>query len=164
MRAEYTEVWIHDGVETIGPKKVVRLPFGRVSARAIIVRKADGAILGTLHRQDGRYALPGGAVENGESTLEAVLRELDEENISLIDPDDAADEAMAVDFFGGYKELSVWHLFLVDDAQIGDSEENVISRWVSQDEDVWYPGMRERLLIEISKYLPDSARRSLKVI
>ena len=163
MKCEYTEVWTVGGEEIAGQQKTVLLPFKRVSARAIIIRKRDGAILGTLHRHGGRYALPGGALEGGESTLEAVLRELDEENIRLLEPDKSLETAFAVDYFDGYGELSVWHLFPVVDVHIGESEENVESRWVSQDEDVWYLHMRERLLMEIGKRLPHLVKKTLQV-
>jgi len=52
---------------------------------------------------------------------------------------------------------------VVEDAEIGQSEENVESRWVFQNEDVWYPGMRERLLLEIGKHHTGLARRELLV-
>lgn len=81
MRSEYTEIWNVAGEEILGQNKVVDLPFKRISARAIIIRRSDGSIVGTLHRRGGKYALPGGAPEDGESILEAVVRELEEENI-----------------------------------------------------------------------------------
>jgi 8-oxo-dGTP pyrophosphatase MutT (NUDIX family) len=163
MRAEYQDVWFVAGKTIQGEDKDVRLPFKRISARAIIVRRRDGAVLGTLHRAGGRYALPGGALEDGESTLQAVRRELEEERIELVDPDDSVEEDIVVDYFGGYGELSVWHLFTVADANIGSSEENVESRWLGQDEDVWYPGMREKLILAIHQYRPELAEVSLKV-
>jgi len=164
MKCEYTEVWSVDGEEIAGQQKVISLPFRRVSARAIIIRKRDGAILGTLHRRGGKYALPGGSLEDGENPLEAVLRELDEEHIYLIEPNKSLGNAFAVDYFAGYGELSVWHFFLVTDAHIGVSEENIESRWISQDEDVWYPDMYERLLIEIHKHLPHLAKKDIQVV
>jgi 8-oxo-dGTP pyrophosphatase MutT (NUDIX family) len=163
MRSEYTEIWNVAGEEILGQNKVVDLPFKRISARAIIIRRSDGSIVGTLHRRGGKYALPGGAPEDGESILEAVVRELEEENIKLINPEQPSDEDLAVDFFRGYAELSIWHFFVVEDAEIGQSEENVESRWVFQNEDVWYPGMRERLLLEIGKHHTGLARRELLV-
>jgi 8-oxo-dGTP pyrophosphatase MutT (NUDIX family) len=164
MRSEYTEVWNIDGEEIVGQQKVVFLPFKRVSARTIIIRKGDGAILGTLHKQGGRYALPSGSLEDGEGTLESVLLELDEENIHLVEPDRALEAIFAVDYFDGYGELSVWHFFPVVDAHIGESVENIESRWVFQDEDVWYPYMRERLLMEISKHPPHLARKMVQAM
>ena len=158
MKAEYTDVWYADGQEIIGLAKTVGLPFKRISARAVILRRKDGFLLGTLHRQDGRYALPGGTVEDGESTAQAVKRELAEENIILINPD--WDSRVAVDFYDGYRELSVWHIAIVDDAEIGFSEENVESKWLAQDEDVWYPYMHENLILTLNRYLPDLSMKS----
>ena len=161
MKAEYTDVWFANGKEIFGERKEVELPFKRISARAIIVRRKDGAILGTLHQQGGQYALPGGALEDGESTLGTLQRELSEEKIGLVKPDWNVN--VAVDFYDGYGELSVWHLVLVEDATIGDSEENIESRWIGQDEDVWYPHMRENLILAITRYLPDYAKASTAV-
>ncbi|MGA9533434.1 MAG: NUDIX hydrolase [Anaerolineales bacterium] len=163
MRAEYQDIWFARGKQILGEHKAVRLPFKRVSARAMIIRRSDGAILGTLHRVGGRYALPGGAVENGETTLQAVTRELKEEYIGLVDPDDSLEDDIIVDYFEGYGELSVWHMFTVESANIGFSQENVESRWVKQDEDVWYPGMWEKLVLAIQLHLPQLARVSLQV-
>ena len=161
MKAEYTDVWFVNGREISGEWKEVELPFRRISARAIIVRRKDSSILGTLHREGGRYALPGGGLENGESTIETVQRELSEENIVLKMPEWNVN--VAVDFYDGYEELSIWHMVLVEDASIGASEENIESRWVGQDEDVWYPSMRENLVLAINRYLPDQAKVSTTV-
>ncbi|MGD8815128.1 MAG: NUDIX hydrolase [Anaerolineales bacterium] len=161
MKAEYTDVLFLDGQEIPGTRKEVDLPFRRISARAMIVRRSDGAILGTLHRQGGQYALPGGALEDGESTLETARRELAEEKISLIAPEWMQD--VAVDFYSGYCELSVWHLVVVEDAQIGDTEENIESRWIKQDEDVWYPSMHENLILALNRFLPELAKASTSV-
>jgi len=125
-----------------------------VSARAIIVRREDGAILGTLHRKDGRYAFPGGAVEDNEKVEDAVLRELQEENITLMDSDKGWRERITVDYYHGYQELSVWYLFVVKDADIKPCEENFETRWISQNEDVWYPLMREKILLTIQRQVP----------
>jgi len=161
MRANYTDVWYLKGQEISGSQKAVDLPFNRVSARAIIVRREDGSLLGTLHKQGGMYALPGGAVEDGESTLQAVIRELTEENINLINPEWLP--SVAVDYFEGYCELSVWHIVLVEDADIGESDENIESRWITQDEDVWYPFMHENLVIALNLYVPGLAKAATAV-
>ncbi len=90
MKAEYVDVIFgSSGEEIVGNSKTIRLPFRRTSTRAIIVRRKDGAILGTLHHKGGKYALPGGVIDNGESAEKALLRELEEENITLIGSDDA---------------------------------------------------------------------------
>jgi ADP-ribose pyrophosphatase YjhB (NUDIX family) len=44
----------------------------------------DGEVL--LVKQDGRWLLPGGEVEDGESHAEALVRELDEETGVAVDP------------------------------------------------------------------------------
>ncbi|MDY6845707.1 MAG: NUDIX hydrolase [Chloroflexota bacterium] len=161
MKAQYTDVWFNQGREIPGSAKSVKLPFRRVSARAVILRRKDGFIIGTLHRKDGKYALPGGAVEDGESTEQAVRRELAEENINLLNPE--WDSRVVVDHFDGYGELSVWHIVIVDQAEIGYSEENVESRWVSQEEDVWYPSMREHILLGLNRYHPELCHAKIEV-
>lgn len=125
-----------------------------MSARAIIIRQEDGAILGTLHRKNGRYALPGGAVENNEKVEDAILRELQEENITLIDSDDGWRERITVDYYNGYQELSVWYLFVVRDTDVKPCEENIETKWIGQDEDAWYPLMKEKILLAIQKQKP----------
>ena len=139
------------------------MPFSRVSARAIIIRQKDGAILGTLHRVNGMYALPGGGLENNENAEEAIARELQEENISLIGIDDGWRERITVDYYNGYQELTVWYLFVVKDADIKPCEENIETRWISQDEDVWYPLIREKILLSVQKQMPELARQKLSI-
>lgn len=150
MKTEYLDVKFGSkGEEIVGNHKTIKLPFRKTSARAIIVRRRDGAILGTLHHKGGKYALPGGAIDDGESAEEALLRELEEENITLIGSDDAWRERISVDYYAGYEELTVWYFFIVDDAAVGPCQETVETRWVNQHEDVWYPGMRERILLTV---------------
>jgi 8-oxo-dGTP pyrophosphatase MutT (NUDIX family) len=161
MKAQYTDVWFDQGREILGSEKSVNLPFRRISARALIIRRKDGCIIGTLHRDNGRYALPGGAVEDGESTEQAVSRELAEENFNLISPE--WERRVVVDYFDGYGELNVWHIIIVDNVGIGFSEENVESRWVSQEEEVWYPFMQERIILALNQYLPELCNAKIKV-
>lgn len=163
MKAEYDDVMFIQGEEVPGTHKVIELPFRRASARALIVRRKDGALLGTLHHQGGRYALPGGNIDHGESAAEAVIRELREENIELTGSSDAWSSRIAVHFFDGYQELTVWYLFDVEDAVIGECDENVESRWVDQEEDVWYPLIRENILLLLHKFLPEFARFKLLI-
>jgi 8-oxo-dGTP pyrophosphatase MutT (NUDIX family) len=155
MRAEYTPVFTKDGSVIKGPKKVVDLPFSRTSARAIIIRRSDRAIVGALHTPEGRFALPGGDIDDGESPAEAVLRELKEENIELNGSDDLWQERMDVSYFEGFRELAVWYLFVVDDAELGHCEENLEVRWVDQAENLWHPLMHKRILLVLEKYVPD---------
>jgi 8-oxo-dGTP pyrophosphatase MutT (NUDIX family) len=161
MKAQYTDVWFDQDREIPGSEKSVNLPFRKISARALIIKKKDGFIIGTLHRKNGKYALPGGALENGESTEQAVRRELAEENFKLISPE--WETRVVVDYFDGYGELSVWHIIIVDDVEIGFSEENVKSRWVGQEEDVWYPFMHERILLTLNNYLPELCKAKIEV-
>jgi 8-oxo-dGTP pyrophosphatase MutT (NUDIX family) len=163
MKCKYREILKVEGEMIEGEKKSVILPFKRISARAIIVRSSDGALLGTLHRRGGSHALPGGSMENGETSLETIQRELEEENIHLINPDPVMQDSFTVDYFSGYGELSVWHFFVVEEADIGETDENIATRWVTQDEDVWYPGMREKVLIELENRLPHLAKKSVLV-
>ena len=161
MEAQYLDVWFDQDREIPGSEKSVNLPFRKISARALIIKKKDGFIIGTLHRKNGKYALPGGAVEDGESTEQAVRRELAEENFNLISPE--WESRVVVDYFDGYGELSVWHIIIVDNVEIGFSEENVESRWVAQQEDVWYLFMHERIILALNKYLPELCKAKIKV-
>lgn len=163
MKAEYDDVMFVQGKKVFGSHKVIELPFSHVSARALIVRRKDSALLATLHNQGGRYALPGGAIDHGESPAEAVIRELREENIELVDNNNAWVSRVGVDYFDGYKELTVWYLFDVEDAVIGECDENVETRWFHQNEDVWHPLMREKILLLLNQFLPDLAEFNLQI-
>ena len=154
MQVEYTDVIFENGKEIHGKHKKVKLPFRRTSARAIIIRRKDLAILGTLHRHGGNYALPGGSIDNGESSEEAILRELDEENIILTGSDGAWRQRISVDYYTGYHELTIWYVFVVDDVTVGPCYENIETRWINQDEDVWYPYMREKILLSLMEVTP----------
>ena len=163
MKANYIDTWFQDGVEITGSSKTVDLPFRRTCARALIVRKRDLSILGTLHRAEGKYALPGGAIEDGEKAAQAVARELEEEQIILIDPDPGWEDLIAVDYYAGYQELSIWFVIPVKDAKIGESEENLESKWVPQTEDPWYPFLRERIILTLSRIAPSLADRAVVI-
>jgi len=164
MKANYTETFItDDGTVFQGPQKTVELPFSRVSVRAVIVRRKDGAIIGTLHHQNGRYALPGGGTDDGENTEETIVRELHEENITLMGSDGDWRRRIITDYFHGYRELAVWYVFVVEDAVIESCEENVETRWVQQIEDVWYPFMRERLLLALQVLIPELVRQRVSI-
>ena len=154
MKAEYRDTLIIDGEQVQGDQKTVKLPFTHLSARAIIIRRQDGAILGALHRPGGKYALPGGAIDDGESAESALLRELKEEGINLIGSDDGWSERLAVDYFSGYNELCLWYLFLVDGVEFSKDEELLDVKWVPQEEDPWYPDNKEKFLLALSRYLP----------
>ena len=104
----------------------------------MILRKSDGTILGVLHRPDGRFAPSGGALEDGETPEDAILRELAEEEITLINSDADWSSRIDLHFYVGYKVLSIWYLFLVDDVEIGESDEVIEAKLFRQDEDVWY--------------------------
>ncbi len=164
MKASFTETFFtNEGKEIKGEAKSIILPFTRVSARAIVMRRKDGAILATLHRKNGSYALPGGGVDDGESPEDALIRELDEENIELINSDEDWRARISVNYFDGYKELTLWYLFIVDEANIKPCDENIETKWVSQDEDIWYPLMREKILLAVSTFRPDLVKQRLEL-
>ena len=155
MEIKYTDTLIIDGKKIAGDHKTSYLPFSHVSARAIIIRRSDGAILGALHRQDGKYALPGGALDDGESAEDALIRELREEGISLIGNDQDWRNRIGVDYYSGYNELCLWYLFLVDGVELSENDELLDIRWINQSDDPWYPGNRKKFLICVQHYLPE---------
>jgi 8-oxo-dGTP pyrophosphatase MutT (NUDIX family) len=154
MKAEFLEIFRVNGELRYGDNKTIHLPFTHISARAIIVRRMDGAILGALHRPGGKYALPGGAFDDNESAEAALRRELNEEGINLIGSDGLWKERLGVDYFSGYNELCLWYLFLVDSVELEKDEELIDVKWISQNEDPWYPNNREKFLILLRQYLP----------
>lgn len=145
----------------------IKLPFDSVTARAIILRRRDGAVLGVLHRhrKDGKYTLPGGHVDDGESADEAVLRELDEEGIRLTNPDETWRERLVVDYFHGTRTLNLWYLIMVDDVVIsGLNKEVAEARWLDQSQNVWYPSLHEKICLAIQDNLPDLLRVHVSVL
>lgn len=156
MKAHFNEISFHkDPPKDRGPKTVI-LPFKRVSARALIVRRSDGAIFGVRHRPGLGMALPGGGLDEGETPAEAMTRELGEENITLVHPDSGWHDRFGVDYYHGYRELNFWYLIAVDDVKTAPSEEIVEWAWVLQHENPWYPGMHTLILHFIEKHLPEN--------
>jgi len=140
------------------------LPFKRVTVRAIIIRREDGALLGMLHRKNGKYAPPGGGMKKDETAEETLLRELEEEKIVVTGHDPKWRERIAVDYYDQTGELNIWYILLAEDVHIGNSEEWVDARWLDQTQDVWYPQMRERIFLAIEDYIPDMLKVEVSVL
>ena len=160
MEVHYQDVLIKKGIKKLGDRKTVYLPFSHLCVRAIIVRRSDGFILGALHRPDGCYAPPGGALDDGESAEDALIRELEEEGITLIEEDLKWRERLAVEYYQGYNELTLWYLFVVDGVELSENDELLDAKWFSQQENPWYPGNREKFLIHLRNFLPELVRDS----
>ena len=158
MEIKYTDTLFINGEKRELDQKINYLPFTHVSVRAMIIRRSDGAILGALHRPDGNYALPGGALDDGESAEEALVRELAEEGIVLIGDDQKWQTRLGVDYYSGYNELCLWYLFLVESVELKEDDELLDVRWISQDEDPWYPGNQEKYYIYMGQYCPEQIR------
>jgi 8-oxo-dGTP pyrophosphatase MutT (NUDIX family) len=155
MKAEYQDIFVLKGKGIAGDYKSITLPFTHVSSRAIILRKKDGAILGALHHPDGNYALPGGAIDDGENAEDALQRELEEEGIRLIGSDEEWNERLGVDYYGGYNELCLWYVFIVDDVETQENKEILNIKWIQQNDDLWYPYVREKILLNLLQHVPD---------
>ena len=136
----------------------INLPFAMVTARAIIIRQDDGAILAMVHHEGAKYALPGGLIDDGENAHEAVTRELEEENVQLSGIAAGWEENIYVDYFAGYKALSLWFVIPVEDATFGPNPETLETRWVQQSEEVWHPGMRAKIMMAVREYVPGMVR------
>ena len=159
MKAQFNEISFHKlPPKDYGPKTVL-LPFTRVSARALIVRRSDGAIFGVRHRPGFGMALPGGGLDDGETPAEAMARELNEENITLIGADTEWQDRFGVDYYQGYRELNFWFLISVEAVEAKTGHEIIEWGWIPQHEDPWYPGMHTLLRLFISKYLPEYLQR-----
>ena len=159
MQATFHEINYYDGQTVDRGEKTVTLPFHRISARAILVRRADGAILGVRHGPTRMMALPGGGVDDGETPAQALRRELSEEGFTLIGADDAWEARFGVDYYAGYKELNFWFLITVDDAHMTPNPEIFAYQWVQQNENPWYPGMGALIRLLVEKYLPEMVNR-----
>jgi 8-oxo-dGTP pyrophosphatase MutT (NUDIX family) len=163
MKSAYTEIIYQNGLEITGSHKVIELPFKSVSARALIVRRRDCSILGTLHRKNGKFALPGGSINDGENPAQAVIRELREEKLTLINPDPSWENSLTVDYYDGYGELSVWYLILVEDVEIGECAENIETKWITQDKDDWYPYLHQMIILALCRLSPEMAKKTVAV-
>ena len=112
--------------------------------------------------------LPAGLVgdvdDTMETTLVAAARELEEENIRLIGSDSFWIKRLAVDYYQDYRELNLWYIFLVEDVQIGSSDEVKDARWLDQTQDVWYPRMREKIFLAIKEYVPDLVKVDVSIL
>jgi 8-oxo-dGTP pyrophosphatase MutT (NUDIX family) len=164
MKAIFNQVTYFGGQRVEWGEKQVELPFERITARALIVRRRDGALLGVRHTPQARFALPGGGVDNGESPSQALLRELNEEDITLVGLDDVWQDRLAVDYFDGYKELTLWYLISVEDAHWTPNPEIHECRWLDQSEDLWYPHQHRFILHLLNRFLPEYARLDLRPI
>lgn len=168
MKATFNEIVYYNGQTRDLGQKTITFPFHRVSARAIIIRRSDGAVLGVRHqpfdkqrgidaqdKPERGMALPGGGVDNGESPAQALRRELSEEGFTLIGADDDWQERFGVDYYAGYRELNFWFLITVDDAHITPNPEIHEWQWVSQEQNPWHPGMGALILLLMQRYLPE---------
>jgi 8-oxo-dGTP diphosphatase len=155
MKATFEEFSFHRDPPKSYGQKTVDLPFVRVSARALIVRRSDGAIFGVRHRPGLRMALPGGGLDDGETPYQATVRELAEEHITLVNPDGDWQDRFGVDYYDGYRELNFWFVISVDDVETAPSDEIVEAAWVPQTEDPWYPLLRTGILLLIEKHYPE---------
>jgi 8-oxo-dGTP pyrophosphatase MutT (NUDIX family) len=158
MKAHFNEITYHGGQsKDHGPKTII-LPFSRVSARMLIVRRSDGAVFAVRHRAGAGMALPGGGLDDGETPAEAAVRELEEERITLVNPDPGWQDRFGVDYYDGYRELNIWFVIAVDGVSTAPSHEIIAEAWVPQDEDPWYPLLRPLILLLIEKHYPELVR------
>lgn len=133
----------------------IELPFESVAVRAVIIRRKDGAFLGVLYEEKENYVLPGELIANHESSDNGIIRILEETNIILINSDKKWRDRLTVDYFHGFRSLSLWYVFMVDDVQLGESENTSEIRWLDQSQDVWYPNMREKICLAVKENVPD---------
>ena len=60
--------------------------------------------------------------------------------------------------------MNIWYVFLADDVILRESEEYLDARWLDQTQDVWYPLMREKILLTIKQYIPDMLNVDVSVL
>ena len=154
MKATYDKDIFFKGKRRDWGERTIELPFNRVSARALVVRRSDGAILGVRHQPGRGMALPGGGIEDGEDPPQALRRELAEEGITLIGADEGWQDKFGVDYYEGYKELNFWFAIAVDDAELTPNPEINEWAWVPQTENPWYPNMGAQIAVFIARYFP----------
>lgn len=161
MKANYSgNPEINQGGE-LKQERSIELPFESVVVRAILIRRNDGAFLGVLYDQKDKYALPGGLIEDKESADNAILRILEESRIILVGSDKKWRDRLSVDYFHGFRSLSLWYIFMVDDVQLGTTSLAKELRWLDQSQDVWYPNMREKICLAVQENAPDLLQLNL---
>jgi hypothetical protein len=141
-----------------------KLPFERASARAIIVRRKDGALLGVLHNSTHQYAAPGGPISAGETPAEALNRLLEELHFLLIDSDVSWEKRLSVDFSQTSNQLDIYYILLVEDVRVGGYSEMMEVRWLDQTQDVWLPLLREKMLLALKEYFPEMLTVDVSVL
>jgi ADP-ribose pyrophosphatase YjhB (NUDIX family) len=141
-----------------------KLPFKRTSARAIIVRRKDGALLGVLHNVGQKYAPPGGLIDDGETPGQALNRVLEEGHFLLIDSDVSWEKRLFVDFYQPEDQLDLYYILLVEDVRVGEHGEMREVRWLDQTQDVWSPQLREKMFLALKEYLPDMLNVDVSVL
>ena len=78
-----------DGIDDLVPDPVVARPPAVLRIAAGIVSDSDGRFLLVRKRDTEMFIQPGGKIESGESAIEALARELDEELGISVDTSDA---------------------------------------------------------------------------
>lgn len=86
---------------TIHPdiKSLAAASFNRKATRAIVIKDEDILLLYTKRYHD--YSLPGGGIDDGESNIEGLIRELKEET--------GAHNVQNITEFGLYEEFRPWY-------------------------------------------------------
>lgn len=103
----------------------------RVSAHAVIVDDDERILLLEPSYLRGRWALPGGNVEPGESVLEAVVRECREE----LGVEPVIDRLAGVHHQREFEaHVALFRAHLPSDAEVVLSDEHVAARWAGADE------------------------------
>jgi hypothetical protein len=132
-----------------------KLPFKHASARAIIVRRKDGALLGVLNNTDHKYEAPGEPIAAGDTAVEALFRFFEERHFLMVDSDVRWENRLSVDSSQNANQLDMYYIFLVEDVRVGGSTEMLEVRWLDQTQDVWRPLLREKILLAIKEYFPE---------
>jgi 8-oxo-dGTP pyrophosphatase MutT (NUDIX family) len=140
------------------------LPFESASARAIIVRRKDGALLGVLNNANHQYAAPGGQIAAGETPAQTLNRLLEERHFHLIDSDVSWENRLSVDFTQSTNQLDIYYILLVEDVRIGAYTEMTEVRWLDQTQDVWLPFLREKMLLALKEYFPELLNVDVSVL
>ena len=141
-----------------------KLPFEHASARAIIIRRKDGALLGVLNNADHKYEAPGEPIAAGETPAEALLRLFEKRHFLMVDSDVRWENRMSVDFSQNVNQLDIYYIFLVDDVRVGGSTEIMEVRWLDQTQDVWRPLLREKILLALKEYFPEMLTVDVSVL
>ncbi len=123
-------------IPLVGISRFIRYIFQHMAQAAVAIIAKEKRILICQRKRNARYALkwefPGGKVEQGESSLDCVKRELQEELSITINTFDRSESQINRYDDGGVFEVTYFFVSLFEGTPVNNAFEQI--RWVTLDE------------------------------